>query len=175
MYTTWHWSKDEKDLRLRLFVEWANEKWRYTLGDSTVADVTILVFERLPFCHKSKKLDLNILYQCVLVCSYHNQKILQLLNNVRCGRDARGVTSATHVLIIIISMHLFISYMVWCKFTLPSLHHELRSIAIHSKSNYHYDVKTLWDILMDTECAHAVLGVSLLIINKAMHLSFKSA
>ena len=64
-----------------------------------------LDFERLSFSHETKKLDLNILYQCVLTCSWHNQKTLQLLNyshlqnfkNVRCGRDARAVTSTTHV------------------------------------------------------------------------------
>ena len=64
-----------------------------------------LDFERLSFSYETKKLDLNILYQCVLTCSWHNQKTLQLLNyfhlqnfkNVRCGRDARAVTSATHV------------------------------------------------------------------------------
>ena len=61
--------------------------------------------ERLSFSHETKKLDLNILYQCVLTCSWYNQKTFQLLNyfhlqnfkNVRCGRDARAVTSATHV------------------------------------------------------------------------------
>ena len=64
-----------------------------------------LDFERLSFSHETKKLDLNILYQCVLTCSWHNQKTFQLVNcfhlqnfkNVRCGRDARAVTSATHV------------------------------------------------------------------------------
>ena len=66
-----------------------------------------LDFERLSFIHETKKLDLNILYQCVLTCSWHNQKTLQLpvlnyfnlqnFKNVRCGRDARAVTSATHV------------------------------------------------------------------------------
>ena len=64
-----------------------------------------LDFERLSFSHETKKLDLNILYQCALTCCWHNQKTLQLLNyfhlqnfkNMRCGRDARAVTSATHV------------------------------------------------------------------------------
>ena len=64
-----------------------------------------LDFERLSFSHETKNLDLNILYQCVLTCSWHNQKTFQLANcfhlqnfkNVRCGRDARAVTSATHV------------------------------------------------------------------------------
>ena len=68
-------------------------------------DVTILVFERLPFSHKSKKLDLNILYQCVLYVvntmrrhfSYSTIFVFKKFKNMRCGRDRSGVTSATHV------------------------------------------------------------------------------
>ena len=64
-----------------------------------------LDFERLSFSHETRKLDLNILYQCILTYSWHNQKTLPLLNyfhlqnfkNVRCWRDAKAVTSATHV------------------------------------------------------------------------------
>ena len=80
--------------------------WRFTIRAIPLLRTWhFLDFERLSFSHKTKKLDLNILYQCVLTCSWHNQNTFQLANcfhlqnfkNVRYGRDARAVTSATHV------------------------------------------------------------------------------
>ena len=74
------------------------------MGDSIVADVTILVFERLPISHKSKKLDLNIFNVSWYVVntirrhfSYSTIFIFKKFKNMRCGRDRSGVTSATHV------------------------------------------------------------------------------